>query len=165
MQYSEGVDNESFGQLQDDTFEWITGEASNIHQELLHVAAGRPGGPQPNDKIIGMLDLRRAGGSSLAEVQYHSLTTKPTMVTFDKVEEQLVKVLFTVFHDEWGFPAPYATERVAHVVTLLGDRGGLVVAFGDEPGSAGFKVHSICAVRMDNLANLAASSPDPAPEQ
>ena len=50
--------------------------------------------------------------------------------------------------------------RTLETVALVGNVGGVVFAFGDEPGDS-FQVHSLCTLRNDFINLLAARGTPP----
>lgn len=66
----------------------------------------------------------------------------------------LRELVQSVVEDHWEFPKQYAKERTLETVILVGEVGGVVFAFGDQPGD-NFQVHSLCTLRNDFIRLLA----------
>lgn len=146
-----------FQQMHDEAYFWVEQNAAVVTQEMGTMAAQRPGGPQAADKVIVMLDLRQPASGSVTNVTYGELTTEPALVCFPRVDTRVVNVIFDLLQ-EWRFPDDYAAVRASEVAQLLEHCGGVVLAFGDEPGSTGFKMHGVCAIQQPKIDGAAAAS-------
>ena len=87
-------------------------------------------------------------------VVYEDVTTEVHFITVDNVCNELMDTIYHLLHDYWEFPKQYAKERTLETVILVVEVGGVVFAFGDQPGD-NFQVHSLCTLRNDFIRLLA----------
>ena len=145
-----------FQQLHDEAYRWVGENAAVLSQEMRRMAALRPDGPVAADKVVGMIDLRQVGSGSVTNITYADLTIQPVLICFPRVDSRVVNAIFDLVQ-EWRFPDDYAAVRASEAAQLLAHCGGLVLAFGDEPGSTGFKMHGVCAIQLPLIDGEAAA--------
>ena len=154
------VASEAWATRQRQLYNWVGRNWPAIKAKFDLYAESRPGGLQPTDKIIGMIDVRLPSGQSIDDFVFQDLTTEVHFITVDEVCNELMETIYRVLHEKWEFPKQYAKERTLETVVLVGAMGGVVFAFGDQPG-VGFQVHSLCTLRADFIHLLAARGTPP----
>ena len=136
-----------FAQLLLGAYQWLETNGSSLLTGMEYLAQNtRPGGQQPTDKYIALLDVRVPNGASVQNISYEDLPKEPVLITYDPGAGPLLVKRLAKIYEDWDFPKEYAEMRAKETAVVMADVGGVVLAIGDEPSPQHFQTHAITIV-------------------
>ena len=140
-----------FAQLLFGAYQWLETNGSSLLADMDYLAQNtRPGGQQPTDKYIALLDVRVPNGASVQNISYEDLPKEPVLITYDPGAGPLLVKRLAKIYEDWDFPKEYAEMRAKETAVVMADVGGVVLAIGDEPSPLDAPTMRADSVKLDS---------------